>query len=95
MTAKIYSKRLFIVTVNQLQSCFPIQTIGRHNFEMFCLSHKIVSMLAQSKYYKTSKAVITFFQGDYVQNPDLKRVGWFQQPLILFAFTSTSVSEDK
>ena len=72
MTAKIYSKRLFIVTVNQLQSCFPIQTIGRHNFEMFCLSHKIVSMLAQSKYYKTSKAVITFFQGDYVQNPDLK-----------------------
>ena len=41
---------------------------------MFCLVHKIVSMLAQSKYYKTSKAVITFFQGDYVQNPDLK--GW-------------------
>ena len=41
---------------------------------MFSLVHKIVSMLAQSKYYKTSKAVITFFQGDYVQNPDLK--GW-------------------
>ena len=63
---------LLIVTVNQLQSCFPIQTIGRHDYEMFSLVHKIVSMLAQSKYYKTSKAVITFFQGDYVQNPDLR-----------------------
>ena len=36
-------------------------TIGRHDYKISCLAHKIVSMLAQSKYYTRSKAVITYF----------------------------------